>query len=106
MAKREWFPRQMDALQRHRNLITDLLVVLVLLGALVGWGLLPDMVTIRPPTAANHHYVPKGQGLLLNLAMTEIFAALFWRWPREWVYLAGSLIGLLFTFALLYNNLV
>ena len=38
--------------------------------------------------------------------MTEIFAALFWRWPREWVYLAGSLIGLLFTFALLYNNLV
>ena len=80
--------------------------VLGLLGALVGWGLLPDMVTIRPPTAANHHYVPKGQGLLLNLAMTEIFAALFWRWPREWVYLAGSLIGLLFTFALLYNNLV
>ena len=72
----------------------------------VGWGLLPDMVTIRPPTAANHHYVPKGQGLLLNLAMTEIFAALFWRWPREWVYLAGSLIGLLFTFALLYNCLL
>ena len=29
-------------------------------GALVGWGLLPDMVTIRPPTAANHHYVPQG----------------------------------------------
>ena len=106
MAKREGFPRQRDALQRHRNLITYLLVVLGLLGALVGWGLLPDMVTIRPPTAANHHYVPKGQGLLLNLAMTEIFAALFWRWPREWVYLAGSLIGLLFTFALLYNNLV
>ena len=106
MAKREWFPRQRDALQRHRNLITYLLVVLGLLGALVGWGLLPDMVTIRPPTAANHHYVPKGQGLLLNLAMTEIFAALFWRWPRVWVYLAGSLIGLLFTFALLYNNLV
>ena len=106
MAKREWFPRQRDALQRHRNLITYLLVVLGLLGALVGWGLLPDMVTIRPPTAANHHYVPKGQGLLLNLAMTEIFAALFWRWPREWVYVAGSLIGLLFTFALLYNNLV
>ena len=106
MAKREWFPRQRDALQRHRNLITYLLVVLGLLGALVGWGLLPDMVTIRPPAAANHHYVPKGQGLLLNLAMTEIFAALFWRWPREWVYLAGSLIGLLFTFALLYNNLV
>ena len=106
MAKREWFPRQRDALQRHRNLITYLLVVLGLLGALVGWGLLPDMVTIRPPTAANHHYVPKGQGLLLNLAMTEIFAALFWRWPREWVYLAGSLIGLLFTFALLYNSLV
>ena len=67
MAKREWFPRQRDALQRHRNLITYLLVVLGLLGALVGWGLLPDMVTIRPPTAANHHYVPKGQGLLLNL---------------------------------------
>ena len=106
MAKREWFPRQRDALQRHRNLITYLLVVLGLLGALVGWGLLPYMVTIRPPTAANHHYVPKGQGLLLNLAMTGIFAALFWRWPREWVYLAGSLIGLLFTFALLYNNLV
>ena len=106
MAKREWCPRQRDALQRHRNLITYLLVVLGLLGALVGWGLLPDMVTIRPPTAANYHYVPKGQGLLLNLAMTEIFAALFWRWPREWVYLAGSLIGLLFTFALLYNNLV
>ena len=106
MAKREWFPRQRDALQRHRNLITYLLVVLGLLGALVGWGLLPDMVTISPPTAANHHYVPKGQGLLLNLAMTEIFAALFWRGPREWVYLAGSLIGLLFTFALLYNNLV
>ena len=62
MAKREWFPRQRDALQRHRNLITYLLVVLGLLGALVGWGLLPDMVTIRPPTAANHHYVPKGQG--------------------------------------------
>ena len=28
MAKREWFPRQRDALQRHRNLITYLLVVL------------------------------------------------------------------------------
>ena len=38
MAKREWFPRQRDALQRHRNLITYLLVVLGLLGALVGWG--------------------------------------------------------------------
>ena len=33
MAKREWFPRQRDALQRHRNLITYLLVVLGLLGA-------------------------------------------------------------------------
>ena len=39
MAKREWFPRQRDALQRHRNLITYLLVVLGLLGV-PGFGLL------------------------------------------------------------------
>ena len=61
MAKREWFPRQRDALQRHRNLITYLLVVLGLLGALVGWGLLPDMEPSGPQRRRTTTMFPRGR---------------------------------------------
>ena len=105
--KRERFREQKDFLQKHRNMIVYFVVLLALLGSLIGWKLLPDQVSVQVASSGvDVVRRPKNVMLLVHLGMTGAFCALFWRWPREWVYLAGSLIGLLFTFALLYNNLV
>ena len=91
--KRERFREQKDFLQKNRNTIVYLIVLLALLGSLMGWRLLPDQVSVQVA----------GSGV--DVAMTEIFAALFWRWPREIAYFVGAVISLLLVFNLLAANL-
>ena len=46
--RRERFQRLKDALEAHRGMIVYTIVALALMGAAVGWGLLPDMVSMAP----------------------------------------------------------
>ena len=104
MAKREWFRRQKDSTQRHRNIITYILVILGALGGVVGLGLLPDTVSINPdiPEMAAR---PKEAMVALHLAIIGVFAFLFWRRPREWAYLLGSIFGVVMLYLMLFANL-
>ena len=97
--KRERFREQKDFLQKNRNTIVYLIVLLALLGSLMGWRLLPDQVSV--------HVIrrPKNVMLLVHLGMTGAFCALFWRWPREIAYFVGAVISLLLVFNLLAANL-
>lgn len=102
--RRERFQRLKDALEAHRGMIVYTIVALVLMGAAVGWGLLPDMVSMAPEVE-DPYFLPKERLLLLHFGMAAGFSGLFWKWPREIAYLFGAVVGLLLTFALLYLNM-
>lgn len=104
MAKREWLPRQRDWTQRHRNMILYVLAVLGVLGSLVGLVLLPETVSVNPDAA---NAVPRSRELMVGLhfAIIALFTALFWRWPREILYLAGAVFGVVMLYFMLYTNL-
>ena len=106
MAKREWFPKQKDILQKNRNMIVYTILVLALLGTVVGWGLLPDQVTMQSvQEGAEVIFRPKNTMLLIHLGMTTVFSGLFWKWPRELAYLFGAAVSLLLVYGLLAINL-
>ena len=102
--KREWFKDLKDDLQKHRNTIVYVSVLLTLLGLVVGWGLLPDLVTLEP-MAEDPLYQPKNRVLLMHLGMGTLFSGLFWKWPRELAYIFGLVLSLLLLFAVLYGNM-
>ena len=104
MAKREWFPEQRNFTQKHRNIIFYLLAVLGILGSLVGLALLPETVSINPQSAATIAR-PREVMVGLHFGMIALFSALFWKWPRELLYLAGALFGVVMLYFMLYNNL-
>lgn len=106
--KREWFTNQRNWTRRHRNGIAYAVILLALLGALAGWALLPDMVTMQgnPDVATDIVMRSKNTMILVHLAMTGFFTALFYKWPRELAYVFGMGMGLFFTYALLVINLV
>lgn len=106
MAKKEWFPKQKDFLQKNRTMIVYTVMLLALLGTVVGWGLLPDQVTMQEiQEGAEPYFLPKNTMLLTHLGMAALFSALFWRWPRELAYLFGAAVSLLLVFGLLAINL-
>ena len=104
MAKREWFPRQRDWTEKHRNLVIYVLAVLGILGCLVGVALLPGTVSINP-NAADVIARPKAVMIGMHFAIIALFTALFWKWPRELFYLAGALFGVVMLYFMLYANL-
>ncbi len=107
--KREWFTNQRNWTCRHRNGIAYGVILLALLGALAGWALLPDMVTMQGSAQIPAEDVlmrPKNTMILIHLGMTGFFTALFYKWPRELAYVFGMAMGLFFTYALLIINLV
>lgn len=102
--KKEWFGGLKDWTQRHRGAIIYSILVLALLGALAGWALLPDQVSITP-NDLEANLRPKNSLLAIHFGITALMAGLFWRWPRELAYLVGAVLGLLLTFGLLSANL-
>lgn len=104
MAKKEFFSRQKDAIQKHRSTILYLAVALGLMGTMIGWGLLPDQVAVvADPEAAV--YRPKNAFLLAHLGMLALFSVLFWKRPRELPYLVGLTLSLILVYNLLFLNL-
>lgn len=104
--KRERFREQKDFLQKNRNTIVYLIVLLALLGSLIGWKLLPDQVSVQVAgSGVDVIRRPKNVMLLVHLGMTGAFSALFWRRPREIAYFVGAVISLLLVFNLLAANL-
>ena len=104
MSKKEWFPKQRDATRKHRNQIVYVLAVLGVLGSAVGWGLLPDMVSVNP-AAANTVARPREVMVGLHFGIIALFTGLFWKWPRELLYLAGAVFGVVMLYFMLYSNL-
>lgn len=104
--RREWFHREKNFLQRNRNVIVYGVMILALLGTLAGWRLLPGQVNIWAPSAQVEAVLrPKNTTLLLHFGMVSLFAALFWKWPRELAYLLGLGLSLMLMYTLLINNL-
>lgn len=104
MARRERFKSWKDALEKNRNMV---LYVLILIGGmclLTAWGLLPDVASIDP-NIEGVIYRPKWQLIAMHGGMMGVFAVLFWRKPRELVYLTGYIISLGLTLMLLYTNM-
>ena len=104
MARLERFKSWKDTLEKNRNMV---LYVLVLLGGLcliTAWGLLPDVASIGPDID-EVIYHSKWQLIAMHGGMMGVFAILFWRKPRELVYLTGYIISLGLTLMMLYANL-
>lgn len=104
MAKREWFSKQRDAVVKRKNLIVYMLGLLGAVGAMVGLGLLPDMVSIAPESP---NTVPRPKEVMVGVyfAVIAVFTGLFWHKPRELAYLFGAVFGVLMMFVLLFVNL-
>ena len=104
MAKREWLPQQRDWAQRHRNMLIYFLAILGILGSLVGLSMLPETVSVNPD-AANAVARPRELMVGLHFGIIALFTILFWRRPRELLYLAGAVFGVIMLFFMLYANL-
>ena len=104
MAKKEWFPQQRDWTQRHRNVLVYFLGVLGILGSLVGLSMLPEAVSVNPE-AANAVARPRELMVGLHFGIIALFTVLFWKWPREILYLAGAVFGVVMLYFMLYTNL-
>ena len=104
MQRREWFKGIKDWCQKYRYAIIYVNVVCTILGVMVGWGLLPDMVTLEA-AMEDPFFQPKERLLGMHLFMGTLFSGLFWKWPRELAYVLGIFVHLLFLLALLYGNL-
>ena len=105
MQKREWFKGLRDWAQKNRYTIIYINIICTMLGVMVGWRLLPDMVTLEA-AMENPTFQAKERPLLIHLFMGTLFSGLFWKWPRELAYLVGIFLHLLLLLALLYGNLV
>ena len=94
-----------DKLQARRNTILYVLAVSALFFALAGWALLPDRVALRYSNGELTNYVDKNSALLVHLAISLGLGGMFWKWPREIVYLIGSALGVALSLSVLLTNL-
>ncbi len=94
-----------DKLQAKRGTILYVLMVAALFFALAGWALLPEQVALRYNNGMLTNYVSKNTALLAHLGISVGFALMFWKWPREIVYLVGSVLGVILSAAVLVTNL-
>lgn len=104
MVRRERMSGLKDKVQANRTMVVYVLLILAGVLALVGWVLLPDVVSMAPELedAAFH---PKERLLALYFAMTALFSGLLWKWPRELAYLTAAILSILMPLGLLYANL-
>ena len=102
--RRERFKSWKDALENNRTMVVYVMLLLGGLCALAAWGLLPDVVSIDPDIE-DVIFRPKWQLVAMHGGMMGLFALLFWRKPRELVYLTGYIISLGLTLMMLYANL-
>lgn len=103
VARRERFKSWKDALEKNRNMVVYVLALLGGMCLLAAWGLLPDVASIDP-NIEGVIYRPKWQLIAMHGGMMGAFAFLFWRRPRELVYLTGYIISLGLTLMMLYTN--
>lgn len=94
-----------DKLQARRNAIVYVIAVASLFLALASWALLPGQVGMRYSGGALSGFVEKNTVILAHLAISLGFGALFWKWPREIVYLIASALGILLSLGVLVSNL-
>ena len=78
------------------------MVLLMLFGTLAGLALLPDQVVLLPTLG---DMVEKNVAVAQHFGICALFAALFWKWPRELSYFLGEVLGLLLMVNVLYQNL-
>lgn len=104
--KQEWFAGLRDTIQRNRHMIFYGMVVVSLFGALAGWAMLPDEVTLFGATEGQvATYIPRNNAIFLNLGVSLAGSLLVWRRPRELWYLLVAAIGISMTYLILPLNL-
>lgn len=97
--------RLKDSLAHSRSRTAYLLLLLAALGALLGWGLLPEQVALRIDQGVLQGFVPKNTAILAHFGLSGGFTLLHWWKPRELVFLAAAGLGLLLTYGSLAINL-
>ena len=102
--RRERFKSWKDGLEKNRNMVLYLFGTITVLCALVGWGLLPDMVSANP-AVENMIYRPKAFMLALHSGLIGFFAFMVWWRPRERAYLTGAIVCTALFLGMLYANL-
>ncbi len=94
-----------DKLQAKRNIIFYGLAVCTLFLALASWALLPDQVGMQFSHGKLMNFVDKNTAILAHMVLGLGFGGLFWRRPRELVYLIASVLGILLALGVLVSNL-
>lgn len=102
--KKESFSQLRDKLQEKRNVIAYTLLLLTLFAAAAGMALLPDQVTMQYTESGPVPYMAKEPAVIAHLAMGCGFTALFWKWPRELVWLVGAGLAVLVSYFVLFLN--
>ena len=102
--RRERFKSWKDSLEKNRGMVAYVFGTIGILCSLVGWGLLPDMVSANP-AVENMVLRPKGFMIALHAGMLAFFTFMAWRKPRELAYLTGAIISVALFLMMLSANL-
>ena len=87
-------------------MIAYVLGVLILFGILGGMAMLPDQVAMQYVKGQLANFVSRETAVAAHAVMGFGFTALFWRWPRELVWLAAAVLSVVLTYFVLYLNVV
>ena len=102
--KKESFSQLRDKLQAKRNTIAYVLLLLTLFGALAGMALLPDQVAMQYTQDGPARFADKDLVVASHLVMGCGFTGVFWKWPREPVWLVGAALSVFLAYFVLYIN--
>ncbi len=102
--RRERFKSWKDALEKNRGMVLYVFGTIGALCALVGWGLLPDMVSANP-AVEDMVLRPKGFMIALHAGLLSFFTFMVWRRPRELAYLTGAILSVALFLMMLFANL-
>ncbi len=94
-----------DKLQANHLKIFYVLALGALCMALAEWILLPAQVGLLFADGHLSNFVEKSTAILAHVAIILGFGGLFCKWPREIIYLAGSLLGIILALSVLVTNL-
>lgn len=94
-----------DTLQANRFKLFYILALCTLGVALAEYSLLPDRVGLRFSGGQLSNFVEKNTAILAHVAISLGFGAAFCKWPREIVYLVGSVLGIIVALGVLVTNL-
>lgn len=94
-----------DTLQSNRNKIVYVLALTGLFLCLAEWAMLPEQVGMVYSNGELTNFAAKKLVVSAHLAIILGFDGMFWKWPREIVYLIGSALGILVALGVLVTNL-